>query len=263
MRNAPSCSKIQSQLWDYAAQRLNEQETYQIALHLPTCEACQHAATEYEQLLIGVAQLRTTSLPASQSHWEGLRSQILSAPPRKKRSWSPRLTLFATASFATAFGAILLTVKLQTPRPLEVAFVPNITQNTTGIHKKTKPDSTAWITPKLERGKPLIAATDKPKSNFKLTNALYKTGKRTQIRKPVLTLVHNPMPKFENDGRTVVAVKFAVDGEMPLAQTRQVYHQGVSKTEYESLSAQRYIMGGVPSPSLISQSDDDKELRPW
>lgn len=257
MKRALSCSKIQSLLWDYIAQCLPGAEAFEIDSHLTTCGQCQAVLAELEPLVFSSTTLKHTPLPASQGSWEELHQQILSTSAPRKTLWLPSLPLLKGTALTLVLGGLaLIAFRVQPEKPKQVAQdrPQRELKLPESIRQQDKP--TSWTNP--PKHQPLVTVGAKPKPENRLSNALYKTKRRTHIpiRKPETTLVKREVPPIEEDTRTVVAVKFAVDGEMPIGQTRHVFGNNTANAPHEPTNE-------TPRPTLASQHSESKELIPW
>jgi hypothetical protein len=215
--------------------------------------------------------MKVVAMPASQTNWVQLRATLEASPTtiQRERKGFPRFWHFS-AVFAPACAAVALWLSRPPIAPQIAQAPPAPVHKQTATTRKANPAPLPEL--KQQRDLPqearLVKDTPVKPKKPQITNAGYRIEqlKRKPHQERLLVQQNREarptIAQKEPDG-TTYGINYSVDGEMPLAQTRRTIQQGRESFSLERVSTGRYAMGGVPTTSLASQGESDKELPAW
>lgn len=249
-----SCSRIESLLWGYSARTLTAEERETVEAHLTQCAECKATLAEYVAITGAVANLRETTLPASQTNWLELRERIAAFPEpissAKPRFSVARLTLFG----ATLAGACAVFLVLRSQSPPDA---PSVKVEVAGLPAQLSPVRSGERSPvkSPEKAPAKTAPKSKPKSDegIRVYSAFDRREVKSSRHKKSEPMIARSKPLQSDfarvDGNSEHSLKFGLDAEVPVERTER-----------------RFVMGSVPANdgySVVPASYEEKEMKAW
>jgi hypothetical protein len=273
------CHKIRDLLWDYAAMRLDEQETAQIERHLSGCASCRMELARKKQMVGLLFSFREAPSPESkpdfQQVWVRLREEEQPfTPPARLRFHRLAWTGAATACAAFGLLAFLLYpsfVSSNNPSMKSVQYPPPIHFDAPPVTGKESASDNA-----ADPGRSINPITPVKIENAFSRNSLSEGNERSGIRRrgsyrrdytPVIRTIPTA-PPAGTVNEPIDAPRQPLDGEQMADSShsrRFVIGDGAYPTENP---AQRdYVIGKIEMDTTVSDQDhsDDttREIRVW